>query len=150
MVLSLFLAMCVGDFIELPLCATTQIVMKRKSDIMGYGFPSDRLNDPDYDDGFIPDSKDKVVVVTDLLFPSPYWDTNLEPKKKLLFEIVKKWKQKGINIPFFINPTLHIYVVRIDQTIDLFASKEIYAEILEINYSHEIVMKTGDLNEQDF
>ena len=90
------------------------------------------------------------VVVTDIIFPTPHWGGRFSTKSKKLFELVKKWKRKGVIIPFFINPKQHLYVVRFDQTIELFASKEIYRELLALEYEHEIVLKTGGLNDHDF
>lgn len=89
-------------------------------------------------------------VWTDLLFPTPDINTLLEPKKVALFKLVKRWKDKGVEIPFFVNKKMNIYVVRLNQQVERFASVEIYREIVKLNYPHEIVIRAGEEIVQDF
>ena len=89
-------------------------------------------------------------VWTDLLFPTPKLNPLLEAKKIALFNLVKRWKSKGVEIPFFVNKKMEIYVVRLNQQVERFASVEIYREIIKLNYPHEIVIRAGEDIVQDF
>ena len=89
-------------------------------------------------------------VWTDLLFPTPNINPLLESKKVALFKLVKRWKEKGVEIPFFVNKKMEIYVVRLNQQIERFASVEIYSEIVKLNYPHEIVIRAGENDVQNF
>ena len=96
------------------------------------------------------ESNDTETLLTDIILPTPHWSPKLKTKKEQLFQILKTWSAKGVRVPFYINPKINVFVIRFDQTIERFASKEIYKEILELKYPHEIVIKTGDLRETDF
>ncbi len=85
-------------------------------------------------------------VWTDLIFPTPNINPVLEAKKNALFSLVKKWKSKGVEIPIFVNKKMNIYVIRLNQQIERFASVEIYREIVKLKYPHEIVIRAGEEN----
>ena len=102
---------------------------------MGLGFPKSQTIEQTY---------------LDLLFKTELHDVKYLGPKRQLLKLVKDWGSRGIVIPLYYQPMMHLIIVRLDHTVTIENRKKIFMEIKELNYNFEIVMRIGELIEADF
>ena len=107
---------------------------------MGLGFENTKSDKDLHRDNF----------TVDLLFQTEIHNPGNKNKKKKLLDIIKCFKMNGIEIPLFYHPTLHLLIVRYDETVSEKTAKKVMAEIKKINYEFEVYIKRKEVLDVEF